>query len=80
MQHEFRKYSRKGFAEARDLLPSETLQDLQLQKISVSAADEAEVLAMGERGKVFRNPENPQDQWYVAKAFFQKNYNTEPME
>ena len=75
---EFQRFSRKGFAEARDLEPGEGLEELRAKGVSVSEADALEFDSVPP-GKVFRNPENHNDFWYVARAFFDKNYDSEPM-
>lgn len=73
----FHKYTRKGFAEARELEEGEGLDELRAKGVSVSRAD-AESFASEPPGMVFRNAENHEDQWYVARAFFEVNYNTQP--
>ena len=40
-----------------------------LTGVSVAAVDTPEP-----GGMIARNADNPADQWYVAKAFFEKNY------
>lgn len=69
----FIKYFRKGAAEGRDLSEGEGLEQLSAQGISVSEAD-AKVFGTVPPGKVFRNPANPFDQWYVAREFFAEHY------
>jgi len=58
------KYRRKGLAEMRPYVPGE---DLGL--VSVSKEDTPE-----HGGMVARNQDNHADQWYVAKAYFEKNF------
>lgn len=60
----FKQYRKKGLAEMRPYVPGEDLSG-----VSVSAEDTPE-----EGGMIARNSDNHSDQWYVAKAFFQKNY------
>lgn len=64
----FQKYRRTNIAEMRPYCPGEDLSG-----VSVSEVDTPE---MG--GMVARNPENHADQWYVAKAYFEANF--EPIE
>ena len=40
-----------------------------LSEVSVNSEDAPE-----KGGMIARNSENHKDQWYIAKAFFQKNY------
>ena len=75
---EFYRYARKGFADMRDLHEGETLQNLLDANVSVSQADK-DAWGTVPSGKIARNPVNPNDQWYVADAFFQKHYNNVPV-
>ena len=61
---EWKKYRRKGFVTLRPYIEGEDLSG-----ISVSDADTPQP-----GGMIARNPQNHQDQWYVAKDFFDKNY------
>ena len=61
---EFTQYRKKGVAEMRPYVPGENL-----TSISVNKEDTPE-----QGGMIARNPDNFEDQWYVAKAFFEKNY------
>jgi len=74
---EFHRYARKGFAEARSLSDGEGLQELRNAGISVTTEDAIAFDSLP-AGMVFRNPVNHSDQWYVARAFFDKNYDTTP--
>lgn len=74
----FKKYSRKGFAEARELQVNEGLAELLASGVSVSEADKEE-FGNVPNGLIFRNADNQKDKWYVARAFFNKNYNSEPI-
>lgn len=65
---EFKRYFRQGYCEARPYILGEALTG-----ISVNKEDAEEVASTG-GGMILRNPENHQDQWYVSKAFFAKNY------
>jgi len=72
--NEFKRYKRKGFAEAIRWVPS-----LIMDGISVNAEDKA--AGSPKWGDmIFRNPDNHGDKWLVAKAFFEKNYDVTPDE
>lgn len=58
------EYKKTGIQEMRPYIPGEPLTG-----ISVSEQDTPE-----EGGMIARNSQNHADQWYVAKNFFQKNY------
>jgi len=60
----FKRFRKSGIAELRPYIPGEDLTG-----ISVNKEDTPE-----EGGMISRNPDNHEDQYYVAKAFFQKNY------
>ena len=64
----FMKYRRTNVAEMRPYVPGEDLTN-----ISVSKEDDPET----DCGMVARNPQNHADQWYVARAYFEENF--EPM-
>ncbi len=57
-------YRKKGVQPMRPYTPGENLVG-----ISVSKEDTPE-----EGGMIAHNPKNPDDQWYVAKQFFEDNY------
>ena len=59
----FKKYIRKGYSEMRPYIQGEYMGD-----ISIAATDTPE-----EGGMIARNPKNHQDQWYVAKQYFEDN-------
>lgn len=61
---DWREYRKKGTQEMRPYIPGEDLSG-----VSVSAEDTPET-----GGMIARNHDNHNDQWYVAKAFFEKNY------
>ena len=68
---EFKNYKRKEkLSQMRPYEPGEDLTG-----ISVSEEDTPE-----EGGMISRNPSNPRDQWYVAKKFFEDNFDPEPVE
>lgn len=61
----FKKYRRTNVAEMR---PYEAGEDLTL--ISVSKQDSQET----DMGMIARNPSNHNDQWYVARKYFENNF------
>lgn len=74
---EFKKYRRTNVAEMRPVDPTESLDEL----VSISAPDAALFSENREefnRGFIARNPANHADQWYVARAYFDANF--EPIE
>jgi len=68
----FKRYARKGFAEARPYLDGEVLPSC----VSISEAD-----AINGSPKVgdmiARNPFNHADQWLIAADYFAQNYREE---
>jgi len=62
---EWTQYRRKGVSEMRPYLPGEDLTG-----ISVSKTDQPPVPG----GMIARNPQNHADQWYVARHYFQENF------
>ena len=61
---EFKKYRKSALQEMRPWKKGDDLTN-----VSVSKED---ILEVG--GMIARNPDNHNDQWYVAKDFFEKNY------
>lgn len=61
----FMKFRRTNVAEMRPYVPGEDLSN-----ISVSKEDDPQ----SDCGMVARNPENHKDQWYVARAYFEANF------
>ncbi len=61
---EFKNYRRKGHSEMRPYVKGENL-----TKISVSKEDNPEE----DMGMIARNPKNHNDQWYVARKYFEDN-------
>lgn len=61
---EFKNYRKKSVQPMRPYVPGEDLTG-----VSVSPED---TLELG--GMIAVNPSNPNDKWYVAKAFFEANY------
>ena len=66
MEHEWKNYRKRGVQAMRPYVPGE---DLKAQGISVSTTDTPEL-----GGMIARNADNPADQWYVAKKFFEDKY------
>jgi hypothetical protein len=62
---EWTQYRRKGVAEMRPYCPGEDLTG-----ISVSDVDHPPALG----GMIARNPLNETDQWYVARQYFEDNF------
>ena len=58
------QYKRKGLSEMRPYVKGEDMTG-----ISVADVDDPE----NDMGMVARNPDNHDDQWYVARAYFEKN-------
>ena len=70
---EFKQYRRKSISEMRPYVEGETLDG----KVSISEADlKAGSPKLGDM--IARNPKNHEDQWLVAKAYFDDNL--EPIE
>lgn len=62
---EFKKYRRTNIAEMRPYIQGENLAG-----ISVSKTDNPET----DMGMIARNPLNHDDQWYVARQYFEENF------
>lgn len=70
---EFKQYRRKSISEMRPYVEGETLDG----KVSISEADlKTGSPKLGDM--IARNPKNHEDQWLVAKAYFEDNL--EPIE
>lgn len=61
----WKQYRRTNVAEMRQYIKGEDLTN-----ISVSDVDDPE----NDMGMVARNPKNHNDQWYVAKKYFNENF------
>lgn len=61
---EFKNYRKKNVQPMRPYVPGEDMTG-----ISVNKEDTPE-----EGGMIAVNPNNPEDKWYVGKAFFEENY------
>jgi hypothetical protein len=66
----FKIYRKKNQTPLREYVPGEDLSG-----ISVNKEDTPE-----EGGMIARNPNNHEDQWYVAKKYFEDNYELVPVE
>jgi hypothetical protein len=66
---EFKKYRRKQIAELRPYIEGEKLSD----RVSVSAADR-ENGSPKPGDMIARNPKDHNDQWLVAKEYFEENF------
>lgn len=62
-ENAWKKYKRTGLSEMRPYVPNEDMSD-----ISVSQTDTPEL-----GGMIARNPDDHDDQWYVAKKYFEDN-------
>jgi len=60
----FKQYKRKGLSEMRPYVKGEDITN-----ISISKEDNPEE----DMGMVARNPKNHEDQWYVARKYFDDN-------
>lgn len=60
----WKKYKRKGVSEMRPYVKGEDLTN-----ISVNKEDNPET----DMGMIARNPDNHEDQWYVARKYFEDN-------
>lgn len=64
MGNEFKQYRRRELSELRPYVLGEDLTN-----VSVSDVDHPET----DMGMIARNPKNPDDQWYVARQYFEDN-------
>lgn len=62
--NEFKPYRKKVVQPIRPYVPGEDLTG-----VSISPQDTPEA-----GGMIAINPDNPQDQWYISKEFFESNY------
>lgn len=65
MNNDWKQYKRKGLSEMRPYVKGEDLTG-----VSVSKEDHPET----DMGMIARNPKNHEDQWYVAKKYFEDNF------
>jgi len=62
---EWKKYRRTNIAEMRPYIEGENLHN-----ISVSDVDYPRI----DMGMIARNPKNHKDKWYVARKYFEENF------
>ena len=67
----FKQYRRKQIAELRPYEQGETLSE----RVSISQADK-DTGSPKEGDMIARNPVNHDDQWLVAKKYFEDNFET----
>lgn len=65
--NQWKQYKRKGLSEMRPYVPGEDVSG-----ISISAPDK-EAGSPKEGDMIARNPKNYEDQWLVAKKYFEDN-------
>lgn len=65
MENNWKEYRRKGLSHMRPYVKGEDLSG-----ISVSKEDRPET----DMGMIARNPKNHEDQWYVARQYFEDNF------
>ncbi len=61
----WKQYKRKGLSEMRPYIEGEDLKG-----VSVSKEDNPET----DMGMIARNPKNHEDKWYVARKYFEDNF------
>lgn len=69
--NEFKQYRKKGISE---MIPFKDFVGKDMSKISVSEPDKQLSNEEFEQGYIARNPDNHDDMWYVAKDYFDANY------
>lgn len=65
--HDWKQYKRKGLSEMRPYIPGEDVSG-----VSISEPDKA-AGSPKEGDMIARNPKNHDDQWLVAKQYFEDN-------
>ncbi len=70
---EFKEYVKRNVTEARPVTQEEIRTKKLDDKISISKADKDNG-SPKEGDMIARNPDNHNDQWLIAKEFFEKNY------
>lgn len=68
---EFKQYRRKSISEMRQIIGGESLIGVSISDVDKKLKDEFPNIF--NQGYVARNPKNHEDQWYVAKAYFDDN-------
>ena len=69
ISNEFRQYRKGGLAEMRPYVVGENLAGIFVAHEDIKATG-----SPGPGGMIARNPENHNDQWYVAKEYFENNF------
>jgi hypothetical protein len=69
----FNQYRRTQIAEGTPWMPG-----FDMSRVSVSASDR-EAGSPKQGDMIFRNPKNHADQWLVAKAYFEDNFEPSPI-
>lgn len=69
---EFKQYRRKQIAELRPYVAGESMDHVSIAKVDIEAGSPKE------GDMIARNPANHEDQWLVAKTYFEANF--EPVE
>lgn len=64
MDSEWKLYRKTAKTPMRPYIPGENLNGISVSKEDIP----------GEGGMIAMNPDNPADKWYVAKEYFEKNY------
>jgi hypothetical protein len=65
---DFKQYRRKQIAELRPYVPGERLDGVSIAVVDVEAGSPKE------GDMIARNPKNHNDQWLVAKKYFEDNF------
>lgn len=68
MINEFKKYKRTNVAEMRPYIKGEDMTNISVSKPDAERTPEIDM------GMIARNPMNNEDQWYVARAYFNDNF------
>ena len=71
LETEFKQYKRKGLSE---IIPFNEFVGQDMSNLSVSEQDKLLSNEEFEKGYVARNPKNHADMWYVAKKYFDDNF------
>ena len=62
---DWKKYRRTNIAEMRPYIKGETLEGISVSDVDYPPTD---------MGMIARNPQNHMDQWYVARKYFEENF------
>ena len=61
---EWKQYKRKGLSEMRPYVEGEDMSNISIADVDNPSED---------MGMIARNPQNHNDQWYVARKYFEDN-------